>query len=593
MAAEQNTERDSPDNKSSETESTIRHAENSLPSRVFQPKVFMQAFGAYVLLWFSFPPVAWAPLAWVALVPLIGLVLVPAPLPGLPYQKLYAAGSLYWLATFYFIPIPHPALWAGWVAVCLYMGVYTPLTIAACRTVVHRWHVPPAIAVPIVWVGVEWIRTHFASGMGMVCLSHSQANFPALIQLASVSGAYAVTFVMVTVATCLAIAWRRWRNLGNWIVGKPSGQRGMNWPVAAGVAIAVFAVNLGFGFICLKNSPQPVAKIKTTSDSTTNQGNPAEQAKKQTLKVALVQTNFDVVFAPPTVEEVESRFYEVVKLTNRAVRQKPDLVVWPESGFYPYRWELEDVSNEQSATESEDLLRLFWGQAVGSDYSGGTPLLSGVMARNFSESKIYNSAVLINNRGELKDRYDKRHLVMFGEYIPLGKTFPFLEEMAPMMSVEFGEEFKAYQINDFIIAPSICFETTVPHLIRRQVNELAADQMEPDVLINLTNDGWFFGTSCLDHHLACNIFRAVEMRKTNLVCANTGLSAHIDPYGRRLSVGPRRDAKVIQAVVAKPAGGSIYRAIGDLLPGLFGWVTVVAWVFGLWTRKQSNAIDAH
>lgn len=542
----------------------------------------MQAFGAYVLLWFSFPPVAWAPLAWVALTPLIGLVLVPGPLPGRPYWKLYAAGLLYWLATFYFVPIPHPALWAGWAAVSMYMAVYTPLTIAACRTLVHRCHVPPAIAIPIVWVGVEWIRCHFATGMGMVCLSHSQAKFPALIQFASISGAYAVTFVMVAVATCLAIAWRRWRNLGNWIDGKPSGQRGMNWPVAVGVAIAVFAVNLGFGLICLKHAPHLTSKKQPTGSSTTNQDEPTEP----TLKVAIIQTNFDVVFAPPTVEDIERRFFDVIELTNRAVRMKPDLVVWPESGFSPYRWQLEDVRDQQSAAESEDLLRLFWGQAVRSDRSGGTPLLSGVLAQNYPQSKIYNSAVLINSQGEFQERYDKNHPVMFGEYIPFGKTFPLLEELAPMSSIEFGQEFKAYQINDFTIAPSICFETTVPHLIRRQIDELTADGMDPDVMINLTNDGWFFGTACLDHHLACNIFRAVEMRKANLICANTGLSAHIDPEGRLLSVGPRRDSKVLKAIVPKPAGSSVYRTIGDVFPALFGGVTILAWVLGWWSRKK-------
>ena len=552
--------------------STTQPIDNSLPSRVFQLKVFMPAFGAYVLLWFSFPPVAWAPLAWVALVPLIGLVLVPDPLPGRPYRKLYAAGLLYWLATFYFIPIPHPALWAGWAAVSMYMAVYTPLTIAACRTMVHRWKIPPAIAVPVVWVGVEWIRSHFATGMAMVCLSHSQAKFPALIQLASVSGAYAVTFVMVTVATCLAIAWRRWRNLGNWIVDKPSGQRGMNWPVALGVAIAVFAINLGFGLICLKQSDR------------------SNDSEEQTLQVALVQTNVDVVFAVPSVEEVERQLYDLADLTNRAVRMKPDLIVWSETAF-PYNWQLEEQKDQRSAIDSEDLFRIIWGKMVGDDRTSGTPLLTGVRAQNASQRKFYNSAVLINHQGELSQRYDKIHLVMFGEYIPFGKALPFLEQLAPMPSLQFGQDFEAYQINNFTIAPSICFETTVPHLIRRQMNELAAEGMEPDVMINLTNDGWFFGTACLDHHLACNIFRAVEMRKPNLVCANTGLSGHIDPFGRLISVGPRRTAKVLNAVVEKPKGSSIYRMIGDFLPALFGWTTVVAWVFGFLITAASCIRD--
>ena len=537
----------------------------------------MQAFGAYALLWFSFPPVGWSPLAWLALAPLIGIVLEPTPLPGRPYWKLYAAGLLYWLATFYFVPIPHPALWAGWAAVSLYMAVYTPLTIAASRMLVHRWKIPPAIAVPIVWVGVEWIRCHFATGMGMVCLSHSQAKFPAFIQLASVGGGYVVTFVIVMFATCLAIAWRRWRNLNNWIVGIPSGQRGMNWPVALGVAIAVFVLNLGFGLVCLNKAPhfqqQPQTEVATTEPS---------------LKVGLIQTNFDVIFGPTSMEDLELRIAEVVKLTNRAARENPDLLVWPESGFFPYRWQLAD-SEQQSAVESEDLLRLFWAQAVSSDRSGGTPLLSGVSTQNFPHNKFYNSAVLINYQGKFLQRYDKNHPVMFGEYVPFGKMFPFLEDMAPMTSIEFGQEFHAYQINGINIAPNICFETTVPHLIRRQINELSEARQEPDVMVNLTNDGWFFGTACLDHHFACNIFRAVEMRKPNLVCANTGLSAHIDAYGQLHSVGPRRDAAVLQAIIHKHTDRSIYRTIGDWLPFAFGWISLIALLSGFSQPKTNNS----
>jgi len=485
----------------------------------------MQAFGSFALLWFSFPPVGWSPLAWFALVPLIGLVLTPSPLPGRPYWKLYAAGLLYWLATFYFVPIPHPALWAGWAAVSLYMAVYTPFTIVACRKLIHRWKVPPAIAVPIVWVGVEWIRCHFATGMGMVCLSHSQAKFPVFIQLASVGGAYAVTFVMVMFATCLAIAWRRWRNLGNWTVDIPSGKRGMNWPVALGFAIAVFMLNLGFGFFCLNNAPRSNQQAEVASTATT-------------LKVGLVQTNFDVVFGQQSIEELERRCFEITKLTNRAIRARPDLLVWPESGFFPYSWQLAD-REQQSASESEDLLRLFWGRAVGSDRFGGTPLLSGVLAQNYPQKKVYNSAVLINHQGQLLERYDKNHLVMFGEYIPFGEMFPFLEELAPMSSIDFGHEFIAYEINGINIAPNICFETTVPHLIRRQIDELSNTGQEPDVMINLTNDGWFFGTACLDHHFACNIFRAIEMRKPNLVCANTGLSIPTARSTVRSAIGRR------------------------------------------------------
>ena len=90
------------------------------------------------------------------------------------------------------------------------------------------------------------------------------------------------------------------------------------------------------------------------------------------------------------------------------------------------------------------------------------------------------------------------------------------------------------------IAPNICYESVLSHVIRRQVNALAAEGREPDMLVNLTNDGWFWGSSELDMHLACGVFRAVECRKPLLIAANTGFSAWIDGDGRILEQGPRR-----------------------------------------------------
>jgi apolipoprotein N-acyltransferase len=85
-----------------------------------------------------------------------------------------------------------------------------------------------------------------------------------------------------------------------------------------------------------------------------------------------------------------------------------------------------------------------------------------------------------------------------------------------------------------------------------------------DWLVNLTNDGWFFGTSCLDLHLACNVFRAVELRRPMLVAANTGFSAEIDRHGRLLQQGPRREEGILRVRLdQQPTTISPYRMIGD------------------------------
>ena len=146
--------------------------------------VFRPAILSMALLWLAFPPVGWSVLAWVAPIPLVSLIAQPRLPARHAYRKLYCAGLLYWLATFYFIPIPHPLLWFGWLAVSLYMAIYTPLLVAASRTMRHKLQIPVTIGVPIVWTGIEYFRCHFATGMGMVCLSHSQYQSPSLIQIA-------------------------------------------------------------------------------------------------------------------------------------------------------------------------------------------------------------------------------------------------------------------------------------------------------------------------------------------------------------------------------------------------------------------------
>jgi apolipoprotein N-acyltransferase len=200
------------------------------------------------------------------------------------------------------------------------------------------------------------------------------------------------------------------------------------------------------------------------------------------------------------------------------------------------------------------------------------PLILGVEAVAFDDAGQplrYNAALQVSREGELVGRYDKIHLVMFGEYIPLGKTFPWLYRFSPMGGgLEAGDAPQSFTTDGARLAPNICYETVIPHVIAGQVRALRARGEEPDALVNLTNDAWFWGSSELDMHLVCGVFRAVECRKPFLIAANTGFSARIDADGRILARGPRRAADVLLAEVGHDHRGSWYLRHGDLPAGL-------------------------
>ena len=157
------------------------------------------------------------------------------------------------------------------------------------------------------------------------------------------------------------------------------------------------------------------------------------------------------------------------------------------------------------------------------------------------------------------------HPVIFGEYVPFGEMIPALYRLFPLPNgLTPGTEPASLRVADLRFSPSICFENTMPHLIRWQVRQLAHDGKSPDVLVNLTNDGWFWGSSILDMQLDCAVFRAVELRRPFLVAANTGFSAWIDGNGQIRAKGPRRATGTLLANVHRDGRSSMYERWGDV-----------------------------
>jgi len=525
--------------------------------RRFFCTTFGQGLAGAALLWAALPPWDLGPLAFVAPVAWVMLVRREV-LPGRrPYGALYAVGFLFWMATLHWLRLPHPATMLGWLGVAIYFGAYLPLFVALARVGVHQLRVPVILAAPLVWTGLELVRGHLLTGMTMASLGHTQYRWITLIQMSDLAGAYGVSFLVMTVAACLA------RML------PVDGQRRAYWPLLPAGAVMAGALSYGYW---------------RTSGETTQPG----------LHVALIQGSIDTVLDPDP-EVYHKVWKEYVQLSLKAVKQHRDLdlLVWPETTFpetlVTYTQHAR-VPEGFDGTRREFLKRL--GQAaerarrtlVGLARELDVAMILGISTHHYGPDGMerFNSAVFVRRDGRVLGRYDKTHLVLFGEYVPFADWLPWIQPLTPLpVSLNEGQGPVAFEHRGVRIAPNICYETVLPHVIRRQILGLRARGEEPDVLVNLTNDGWFWGCSELDMHLVCGVFRAEQCRRPLLIAANTGFSAWIDGDGRIVRRGPRRAKATILAEVRLDRRQSPYLRYGDWPAGLCLLGCCVAVVAGL------------
>jgi apolipoprotein N-acyltransferase len=436
------------------------------------------------------------------------------------------------------------------------------------------------LAAPIVWTGLELLRAHLFSGMPMPCLGHTQYRWIGLIQISDLAGAYGVAFVVVFVAASLA------RML------PCDQQRRCFWPVVP--MAALLAAVLVYGHVRTSGaytSPGPRIALIQGSIDTDICSEPDAETRQRILK-----------------ERCDQIYREYVGLSDEAVREygRIDLMVWPESmlpepmvtyetdATRPADWDCSEAefrdwlpkAAECTLSVMEQLAKRF-----------DAPLVLGVDKQHFGVNRhsTYNCAAFVGRDGKMLAHYAKTHLVPYGEYVPFAAYFPWLARFMPLpISAVPGDKPAAFDLawgeKTVRLAPNICYESVLPHLIRDQVNALAADGREPAVLVNVTNDGWFWGSSELDIHLACGIFRAVECRKPLLIAANTGFSAWVDGDGRILRQGPRRAKGTILAEVQLDHRTSWYLRFGDWFAG--GCLLACAALGGVgaydWRRRRGE-----
>jgi apolipoprotein N-acyltransferase len=506
---------------------------------------------------------AWlAPLPWLALVTTVRL---DGPRPWL---AIWTGGFIHWLFTIHWLRLPHPATSIGWVALAAYLACYVPLFVWAARRLVHGrgWPLVPAAA--LAWMACEQLRGTVLGGFSFGMLGHTQWRWTTLIQLADACGAVGVSgLVMAVAAACMTVL-----------------ARGPRRELAAGAAAGA-AMILALAYGSLRLAAAPVAQDRP-------------------LDVLLVQGSIDTELKHDPDKAIDvAQHYDTLTLEGLAVTgtaSRPDLIVWPET---MWRWPVLAIDPAEHLPEPvvEEML----GPAAEGDSDTdrqarcraalerqrfealetfamryGTTWLVGVdrqvvTPRATGGAEHFNSGLFLDAEGRPVACYDKMHPVMFGEYVPLAETFPVLYRITPLPAgLSAGAAPVAVEIAGYEVAPTICYETALPEAIRGLVRSLAARGRRPDVIVNLTNDGWFWGSSELDMHLAAAIFRAIEVRTPLVIAANTGFSAAIDGSGRLLERGPRRQTATLRAAVRRDGRSSPWLAWGSLPVWLC--VTVVA-----------------
>ena len=479
-----------------------------------------------VLLTGAFPKVELDWLAWIALVPL--LYAIKDLSVGTGFWVGFITGLVHFLSLLYWlVPVMRTYGYLPMflsVSVLILLAAFLALFIALFAAALAAVGRKPALCLtlmPLIWVALEYIRSFIFSGFPWELLGYSQYNRLQLIQISDIFGVYGLSAIIAfgngaILFTLLHLIKKQWQ------------QTDITKRLAAGSMMAFIlgvALTLAYGYWRL----QAIDSFIATAPKT---------------RISVIQANIDQAIKWDPAFQIET-IKKYNQLSASVNKQQPDLIVWPESAT-PFYF-LYDVAPSKMVFEGI--------RQSGTDYLIGSPSF----VRTDGVVQYFNSAYLIIPEEKSTSKYDKTHLVPFGEYVPFKKWLPFLGKMvAQVGDFRTGKLGQTLPWHSAQLGVQICYEIIFPGLSRAMAKNNAS------ILVNITNDAWFGKTSGPYQHFSMTVFRAVENRRTLVRSANTGISGFIDPAGRILAATELLQEAVATQMVPMLKERSIYTQIGDL-----------------------------
>jgi len=508
------------------------------------------------LLWTAFPPAELSWLAWIALVPLFWLATLRVA-RFKTYLAAWFGGFVFWVLALEWVRLSDPSAYLGWLLMALVFSLWWPGFLALTRWAVFRLRVPLILAAPLIWVGLEYVRAYFLSGFPWYYLAHSQYRRFYLIQIADLTGSLGISFLIVVFNALLVDLFTL-----PLLHSSKTGTR-----LSARQHVRLCLVTILVGTTCCYGA----LRVSTA-------------AFRDGPRLALLQSN--IAQRHKAKGDPNDIIAEFARLVARALDENEpvDLIVWPETA-YPFGYiaidpavdsstlerQVRSISAKIGAHEWVEKQKLIAADLHRWADSTRVPMLVGSICYDHQKDAVekYNSAILFCPDVATIDLYHKMHLVPFGEYVPFIETLPWLSILTPyhgekVPSLSFGRKATCLELGAYRLAVSICFEDTVPQVIARFFPGDKAAR-DPDVLINLSNDGWFHGSAELDMHLANSVFRAVEHRIPLARAVNTGLTALVDGNGEIRAALPKESQGVLAVTVPLDDRGSFYNRTGDWL----------------------------